>query len=109
MDSTFATDSHRKGAHLEGKANVRIGPPGQLGEPNADLFDHQDRQRVCRAGGGKNILRVASRRQAAQLVISANELLNSLPSLPEDTVPSIAPDAGSKADPERLADPSEAS
>jgi hypothetical protein len=63
---------------------------------------------VVRAGG-KNILRVASRRQAAQLVISANELLNSLPSLPEDTVPSIAPDAGSKADPERLADPSEAS
>jgi hypothetical protein len=63
---------------------------------------------VVRAGG-KNILRIASRRQAAQLVISANELLDSLPSLPEDTVPSITSDAGSKADPELLVDPSEAS
>jgi hypothetical protein len=61
---------------------------------------------VVRAGG-KNILRVASRRQAAQLVISASELLNSLPSLAEDTVPSIAPDG--KADPELSPEPSEAS
>jgi hypothetical protein len=63
---------------------------------------------VVRAGG-KNILRVASRRQAAQLVISANELLNSLLSFPEDTIPSIAPEAEAMADPELLPDPSEAS
>ncbi len=63
---------------------------------------------VVRAGA-KNILKVASRRQAAQLIISANELLNSLPSLPADTVPSIAPGASAEADPERLPDPSEAS
>jgi len=63
---------------------------------------------VVRAAG-KNVLRVASRRQAAQLVISADELLNSLLSLPEVTVPSIAPDAKAIADPELLADPSEAS
>jgi hypothetical protein len=63
---------------------------------------------VVRASG-KNILRVASRRQAAQLVISANELLNSLLALPADIVPSIAPDASAKVHPELLADPSEAS
>lgn len=51
----------------------------------------------------KSILKLASRRKAAQLVTSAAELLGSLPALqvPPQTPaePSIAPDPGSLSDP----------
>jgi hypothetical protein len=57
----------------------------------------------------KSILKVASRRKAAQLVTSAAELLGSQPALqvqPEAPAePSIDPDPGSLPDPRVISDP----
>jgi hypothetical protein len=59
--------------------------------------------------GEKSILKVASRRKAAQLVTSAAELLDSQGALqgePETPAePSIAPDPGSLPDPRVIPDP----
>ena len=59
--------------------------------------------------GEKSILKVASRRKAAQLVTSAAELLNSqvAPHIEPETPaePSIAPDPGSLPDPRVIPDP----
>jgi hypothetical protein len=59
--------------------------------------------------GEKSILRVASRRKAAQLVTSAAELLDSqvVPHIEPETSaePSIDPDSGSLPDPRVIPDP----
>jgi hypothetical protein len=52
---------------------------------------------VVRAGD-ESVLKVASRRRAAQLVTDASELLNSQPLPQADAGPSIAPDPCDMAD-----------
>jgi hypothetical protein len=49
----------------------------------------------------KSVLKVASRRRAARLINNAAELLNSQPTLPPDTEPSIAVDLGIIPDPSK--------
>jgi hypothetical protein len=58
---------------------------------------------VVRAGDN-SVLKIASRRRAAQLVADAAELL-SQPPLPPDADPSTAGDPGVIPDPKAIADP----
>jgi hypothetical protein len=60
---------------------------------------------VC--AGDNSVLKIASRRRAAQLVSDAAELLNSPPPRPPDAEPSIADDPSVIPDPLVIPDPSE--
>jgi len=53
----------------------------------------------------KSVLKVASRRRAAQLITNAAELLNSQPPPRPDAEPSIAADLGIIPDPGAISDP----